>query len=79
MDQLGDKPEQIRKHLEEEKQRHAREAGRGASDDGGGGAGDERASREASGQDDALADGSLGDLGDVLRNESYRGGTGSER
>ncbi|MEU2156548.1 hypothetical protein ABZ532_16275 [Streptomyces sp. NPDC019396] len=69
MDQLGDKPEQIRKHLEEEKQRHAREAG--ASPGGGDGA-----SREAPGEDayDDLSDESLGDLGDVIRNESYRGG-----
>ncbi|MGW1882195.1 hypothetical protein [Streptomyces sp. NPDC001970] len=70
MDQLGDKPEAVRKRLEEEKRRARKEepvsADRAAE------------SREASSPGEELdADEALGDLGDVYRDELYRGGPSS--
>ncbi|MFD7441554.1 hypothetical protein [Streptomyces sp. NPDC059909] len=70
MDQLGDKPESIRRRLEEEK-RHARKEEREPSDRG-------AESREALASEDELdPDEALGDLGDVYRDELYRGGPSS--
>ncbi|MEU2430747.1 hypothetical protein ABZ611_14770 [Streptomyces sp. NPDC007861] len=64
MDQLGDRPERIRKRLEEKKREAAGEHGEPRGD-----------SREAAGDEayEDASDESLGDLGDVYRNETYRG------
>ncbi|MER7000204.1 hypothetical protein [Streptomyces sp. NPDC000410] len=77
MDQLGDKPERIREHLLEEKRRGRKEERESASDRAAAGTSGSSESREAASGDETMdVDDALGDLGEVYRDEVYRGGPG---